>query len=133
VASANVDIARSIYAAWERGDFSSADWAHPQIELVYADGPDRGKWRGLAQMAEAFRDILSAWENVRAVADEYRELDDERVLALDHRTARGKGSGLEIEQLLTKGAVVFHIRDAKVVKLLIYWDRERGLADLDLA
>jgi ketosteroid isomerase-like protein len=129
----NVAIVRSIYAAWERGDFSSAEWAHPEIELIYADGPDPGSWRGSAEMAKALRNILSAWEGVRAEADEYRELDAERVLVLDRRSARGKRSGLEIEQMLTEGAVVFHIRDAKVVRLLIYWDRERGLADLGLA
>jgi ketosteroid isomerase-like protein len=133
VASANVDIARSIYAAWERGDLSSAEWAHPEIELVYADGPDPGSWKGTSRMAEAVRNIMSAWENVRAEADEYRELDDEHVLVLDHRSARGKRSGVEIDQILTQGAVLFQIRDGKVVRLLIYWDRERGLADLGLA
>jgi ketosteroid isomerase-like protein len=27
----NVEIVRSIFAAWERGDYSSVEWAHPEI------------------------------------------------------------------------------------------------------
>ena len=129
----NLDLVRSIYAAWERGDYSSAEWAHPEIEYVYADGPAPGSWAGLASMAERWRDWLSAWEDFRTEAEGYRELDGERVLVLSHFSGRGKTSRVELGQSQTKQANVFHVRDGKVTRLVIYWDRKRALADLGLA
>jgi ketosteroid isomerase-like protein len=90
--SANLDLVRSIHVAWERGDFSSTEWAHPEIEFVIADGP-----------------------------------------APSSRTGVGKTSGLDLRDVRTKGANLFHVRDGKVTKLVIYFDRERALADLGLA
>jgi ketosteroid isomerase-like protein len=129
----NLDLVRSIYAALERGDFGSAEWAHPEIEYVVADGPDPGSWTGLADMAEAARARLSLWEGYRIEAEEYRELDDERVLVLVHRSGRGKTSGLELGQIGTKGAQLIHVRDGKVTRYVTWADRERALADLGLA
>jgi ketosteroid isomerase-like protein len=130
MASANLDLVRSIFAAWERGDFSSAEWADPEIEFVIPDGPSPGSWRGLAGMTEGFRDFLSAWEELGGEAEEYRELDGERVLALFHRSGRGKTSGLDLGQLRSNAAALFHVRNGKVTRLVLYLDADRALADL---
>jgi hypothetical protein len=53
MASANVELVRSICADWERGDYASFDWADQQIEWVIADGPAPGSWTGLPGMKEA--------------------------------------------------------------------------------
>jgi len=132
--STNLDLVRSIYADWERGDFRSAEWADPEIDFVMADGPSPGTWTGLTGLAEGTRSWINAWEEVRPVAEEYRELDDERVLVYVHNGGRAKASGLQVGQLMGSkdGANVLVMRSGKVVKFSIYFDRERALADLDL-
>jgi ketosteroid isomerase-like protein len=130
--SENLDLVRSIYAAFERGDYSSADWADPQIEYVIADGPSPGTWSGLAGMAEAWREILSAWDDFKQAVEEYRELDPERVLVLVRNSGHGKTSGLELGQIAGSGAAVFEMRDGIVTRQVVYWDRDRALADLGL-
>jgi ketosteroid isomerase-like protein len=133
VASANVELVRSIYAAWQRGDFSSAEWADPEVEFVLADGPSgRETWTGLARLRQGYRDYLSAWHEYRVEADEFRELDRERVLVLVRRSGRGKTSGLDLGQMRTAGAAVFHLHEGKVTRLIAYGSRERALADLGL-
>jgi ketosteroid isomerase-like protein len=115
-----------------RGDYSSVEWAHREIEFVFVDGPSPGTWTGVAAMAEGWRDLFTAWEGVRAEVDGYRELDGERVLVLARMRARGRTSGLEIGEMGGKGATVFHVRGGEVAKMVVYFDYERALADLGL-
>ena len=130
--SENLDLVRSIFAAGERGDYAPSEWAHPEIEFVVAEGPSPGSRTGLTGMQASLRDWRDTWEEFRIEVDEYRELDGERVLALGHRTARGQASGLELGQTKGAGVALFHVRDGKVVRLAIYWDRDHAFADLGL-
>ncbi len=131
--SANLDLVRSICAPWEHGDYSSAEWAHPEIEFVIADGPTPGSWRGLTGMAEGYRGFLSAWDDVRTDVEEYRELDSERVLVLTHSSGRGKTSEPELRPISATTALLFHFHGGKVTRLVGYWDRERAFVDVGLA
>lgn len=67
-ASANLDLVRSVVAAWEGGDYTETEWADPEIAFVIADGPAPGSWNGLTGMAEGWRRFLSAWEEFRGRA-----------------------------------------------------------------
>ena len=132
MASANMELVRSIYADWERGDFRSTAWTDAEFEIVSADGAETGS-AGLTETVEGIREFLSAWEDFRITAEEYRQLDNERILVLDRRSGRSKTTGLDLAKMRTQGARLFHVRDGKVTRLVIYLERQRALADLGLS
>jgi hypothetical protein len=44
----------------------------------------------------------------------------------------GKASGLVLGEMRASAASLFQVRSGRVTKLVLYWDRERALADLGL-
>jgi ketosteroid isomerase-like protein len=130
--SENLEFVRSIFAGWSEGDFSAADWADPEIEFVMHGGLTSGEWEGLEEMGEAWATMLRAWERLRAIPEEFREVDEDRVLVFVRNEGRGRGSGIEIQGISTKAANVFTVREGRVTRLVLYWDREQALADLGL-
>jgi len=130
MASPNLDLVRSIYADWERGDFSRADWADPDIEFAYTGGPEPGRWTGLAGMATGWREWLRDWTDFRATPVEYQVIDRERILVMVHNSGRGKASGLELEQRSVGN--LFELHGGKVTRLVVYLDIECAFADLGL-
>jgi len=126
--SENLDLVRSIYADWERGDFTRTDWADREIEVVVADGPEPDSRTGVAARTWV-EGYVNVWDSLRFEISDYRELDGGRVLVLFRIRARGKGSGVEVDQ---HRASVFHIEGGSVTRMLTYWDRDRALADLGL-
>jgi ketosteroid isomerase-like protein len=131
--ASNLDLVRSIFEGWERGDWSAADWADPEIHFEMVGGLMEGTWVGVPAMGEAWAAMLSAWEDLRTDADAFRELEDGRVLVLLRNQGRGRESGIDIGEISAKAANLFTIRDGKVISLILYWDRERAIAELGLA
>src|SRR5688572_30081327 len=84
---------RRIYEAFNRGDFDAAiAGVHPEIEFVPPGG--QSSLRG----AEALR----AWMEPDAFEDNQVEplefsIHDNKVLVRQHATARGAGSGIELD------------------------------------
>jgi ketosteroid isomerase-like protein len=133
MAQDNVELVRAIYADWERGDFTSIEWGHPEIEMVVADGPSPGRSVGMTAIKGAWRDVLSVWKDFRVEVERYRQLDDGRVLVLIRNTGRGKASGVELAEVGTRGANVWTIVGDKATRLVAYWDRDRAYADLGIS
>jgi hypothetical protein len=132
VVPSNLDLVRSICEAWERGDFHLVEWAHPEMEYVMVDGPSPGSHKGLAEVAKAERQFLSPFLDYRLDAQEYRELDADRILVLTESAGRGKASGVDFGALRARAAVLFEISAGQVTKLVVYFSRERAFGDLDL-
>ena len=128
----NLDLVRSICSAWARGDYSSDEWAHPEIEFVIADGLSPGRWTGVAGMAEGWRTWLEAWDDFHQEPDEYRQLDGERVLVTFRGYGRAKMSGLDIAQMDHRLAGVFHVHGRQVTRFAGYFDLKRAFADVGL-
>jgi ketosteroid isomerase-like protein len=133
MSSTNLELARSIHLAWERGDYSSVEWAHPEIEFELADGPDPGSWSGVDGMAEGWLAFERTWEDFRAVPTEFRELDHEHVLVLVQFHGRAKASGMELTEMAARQANLMQISAGKVRRLVLYWDSTHAFADLGLA
>ena len=121
----HVETVRGIFARWERGDFTSTDWADPEIEFSIP-GPDPTVHRGIEAMTRAWVEWLRTFEGMRIEATEFREAGD-RVVVGQLFHGQGRGSGLPIDGI--PGAAVFTLRDGRVVRFAGYTTLEAALED----
>jgi ketosteroid isomerase-like protein len=128
VAQEDLEAIRAVYAEWGRGNWrpkfdiydEEMEWGwsdeFPGLAGVYHDPADRN-----ARLYE----WLSPWEDWRCEAQDY-VVQDEYVVALTRYRGRGKGSGAIVDE---EGAHLWKMRDGKVVRLVVYADRAKALAE----
>ena len=123
----NVEVVRRIVEDAVQGRWEeSARQLGPDAEWHGTVGglTEGSVWRGPEQIRKIFeQEDAEAWDERRLEAEEFIDAGD-CVVVLLHEFRRGKGSGVEME---TDTAVVYEMRDGRVVRIQGYMDRAEAL------
>jgi ketosteroid isomerase-like protein len=125
----NVEIAQRVFERWAHGDYSAGDAFHPDVEFDLVDWPESGRYRGLDAMREAWLAALRAWEDFRAVPEDFIDRG-QHVVVPNRIQARGRHSRAEVN---ADTAAVFTFDAGKIVRLALYWDRAKALEAVGLS
>ena len=121
----NVEVVRSIYAEWARGNFWTGDHLDPDVRFTWVNPilAPRPETRGLAELSEGMREFLKAWEGLTATAEQIMDAGD-HVVALEVWRGRGKASGVSTD---VRQASVWTLARGKVTAVVVYADRAAAL------
>ena len=124
-AERNLQQLKGAFDRWNAGDRDiDFDTIDPEVELYTPlsstrGGPYRGH-EGFRQWLSDIDDQFAEWE-LRVA--EWRTLDDGRLLGLGEIHARGRESGVELDQEL---AWLFELRDGTVIRYDAFYDQAAG-------
>jgi ketosteroid isomerase-like protein len=92
------------------GDDFEMDWTN-------SIGPLKGVYRGRPGVLELWTSFLDAWESVRWDPQEIIEVDEERLILINHVRMRGRGSGVEVD---ATAAQLWTFTDGKARQIKLY-------------
>ena len=116
----NIEIVRRIYAAWAGAHVPGpVELLDRDIEYVNPEGAiEPGTRHGLEAFTEATQKIFEAWEFWRAEPESLTAVGAQ-VVAVVRYTARGRGSGVEVEG---RESALWTLRGGKVVRYKWFHD-----------
>jgi uncharacterized protein len=125
VSSENVELLRSGYDAFNRGDLDAVfKLLDPEIEWVTADRvPFAGTYRGYDDVRALLRDQQEVFGEITMEPYEFFEAGDS-VVAFVRQRARGQTSGAEIEIVVGH---LWTVRDGRAVRFEGFPEREKAL------
>jgi ketosteroid isomerase-like protein len=123
---ANVEIVKSSIDAYNRRDVEAfANLVTPDFELFTAivGVVEGGSYQGPDGLTTYFEAVSDAWEEIRMLAEEFRDLGDS-VLVLGQIEARGRASGVRVNALL---GLIYDFRGGKISRIRAYLDHGEAL------
>jgi ketosteroid isomerase-like protein len=102
---------------------------HEEVEVHDHDTMDQGEYRGHSGLGRWLEDWSGAWSEFSMQPEEFLDVG-EHVVMFVRMKATGVSSGLVLER---QDAMVFAVRDGKVVRLDYYNNRTEALEAVGLA
>jgi ketosteroid isomerase-like protein len=119
----NVELIRSIYDGWLRGEMSDEHF-DPEIAMVESRTlPGAASAYGIEDVRRYMQSFAKYWDEIRFEAQEYLDAGD-KVIVVARLIGRGKSSGVAVER---SWAYVWTVRDGKALRMDGYADREQAL------
>jgi ketosteroid isomerase-like protein len=123
----HVDAVRRSLDGWNRDDFEACvAMAHPEIEWVSEVSQRMSGSQTVYRGVDGLRRFWDDWRDVWAVSIDVTETFDlgDTVVALARTLARGRATGVEMEQPV---AYVFEFEDGMARRVRSYLDPDRAL------
>jgi ketosteroid isomerase-like protein len=123
----NVEVVRRTLQAFADGGLDAmAEFWDPDIDWRAAEGAvdDVGEMHGPVALRRYVQDWIDTFDNFSVVAEELRDVGDDRVLAIQRLNGRAKLSGTQTD---LRYAVVYTVRGAKVVRAREYLSVDEAL------
>ena len=123
----NVEIVRRLVEALNARDLDRyyVEFFDPEVEYqTSAEDPDAATHRGRQAYKRYVEQWIESFDGLHVDVEEYIDVGGERVFTWSRFTGRGRTSGVPADWYL---AVIFTIRDGKVVRAEEYFDRAEAL------
>ena len=125
----NIEVVQTAYADINNADDPRLNRLHENVEVYDHDIMDAGEYRGHAGFTRWTEDWASAWAEFTIEPEEFLDVGDHVVMAFSMK-ATGLTSGVAVER---QDAMVFEVRDGKIVRIDYYNSREQALNAVGLA
>ena len=125
----DADLLRSLFAGWERGDFSSGVQLYADdMHFITAQPEGLYEGRGPAGVRGFMEPFLTVWDSYSVKLDRLEDLGHGRYLAACTQYGRGKESGT---QTTHPAHVAVRMGDGRITQLGFFFNREDASAALD--
>jgi ketosteroid isomerase-like protein len=127
----NMERIREAYRRVNESGFAGiVEVIDPRFEMDAPQGVESSQAHDKEGLRQWFRKMDEVWEELRFDPKEIIDLDEDRVLAVAHTSAHGRGSGIEISQDLTH---VWTLREGKLIRLNTYSTKAEALEAVGLS